>query len=316
MKILVTGSAGHLGEALMRSLRARQIDCVGVDVLDSPFTDIRGSIADRELVEGAMRGVTAVLHSATLHKPHVESHSRQAFVDTNVTGTLNLLEASVDQGVESFIFTSTTSTFGDALSAPQGSPATWITEDVVPRPKNIYGVTKVAAEDLCQLFFRNQRLPCLILRTSRFFPEDDDVPEKRAAYSNENLQVNELLYRRVDVDDVVSAHFCALEQAAAVGFGRFIISATAPFSPGDVAELGRDAPAVLDRLAPDYRAIYSARSWKMLPTLDRVYVNQRAREVLKWRPQYDFRSALNALAAGRDWRSPLAREIGSKGYHR
>ena len=167
MKILVTGSAGHLGEALMRTLRAKQVEAVGVDVLDSPFTDIRGSIADRAVVDHALRGVTAVLHAATLHKPHVVSHSRQDFVDVNVTGTLNLLEAALANGVRAFIYTSTTSTFGDALTPPPGSPAVWVTEDLAPIPKNIYGVTKVAAEDLCQLFHPNQRLPCLVLRTSR-----------------------------------------------------------------------------------------------------------------------------------------------------
>jgi nucleoside-diphosphate-sugar epimerase len=316
MKILVTGSAGHLGEALMRTLRTRQIDAVGVDVLDSPFTDIRGSIAERDVVDDAMRGVTAVLHAATLHKPHVATHARQDFVDTNVTGTLNLLEAALANSVRTFIYTSTTSTFGDALTPPPGSPAAWITEDVTPIPKNIYGVTKVAAEDLCQLFHRNQRLPCLVLRTSRFFPEEDDQPSMSSAYDRDNLQVNELLNRRVDVEDVVSAHLCALERAAAVGFGRFIISATTPFTRADTADLSRDAADVLARVVPEYRSIYSARGWKMLPALDRVYVNARAREVLGWQPQYDFRRALGALAAGTDWRSPLARDIGSKGYHR
>jgi UDP-glucose 4-epimerase len=316
MKILVTGSAGHLGEALMRSLRARQVDAVGVDVLDSPYTDIRGSIAERGVVDQAMRGVTAVLHAATLHKPHVASHSRQAFVDTNVTGTLNLLEAAVAGGIKAFIYTSTTSTFGDALTPPPGTPAAWITEEVTPIPKNIYGVTKVAAEDLCQLFFRNQRLPCLILRTSRFFPEGDDQPVMRMAFDGDNLKVNELLNRRVDVEDVVSAHLCALERVATVGFGRFIISATTPFTRADAAELGRDAPGVLGRVVPEYAPIYSSRGWKMLPALDRVYDNARARELLGWQPQYDFRQALRAIAAGSDWRSPLARQIGAKGYHR
>ena len=93
MKILVTGSAGHLGEALMRTLREQRKDVVGVDVLPSPFTDVVGSIADRVVVDECMRGVTHVLHAATLHKPHVATHARQAFVDTNVTGTLNVLEA-------------------------------------------------------------------------------------------------------------------------------------------------------------------------------------------------------------------------------
>ena len=105
-----------------------------------------------------MAGVHTVLHAATLHKPHVATHSRQEFVDTNITGTLNLLEEAVAAGVQAFVFTSTTSVFGDALIPPAGAPAAWITEDVTPVPKNIYGVTKAAAEDLCQLFHRNHGL--------------------------------------------------------------------------------------------------------------------------------------------------------------
>ena len=316
MKILVTGSAGHLGEALMRTLREQRKDVVGVDVLPSPFTDVVGSIAGRVVVDECMRGVTHVLHAATLHKPHVATHARQAFVDTNVTGTLNLLEAAVGNHVKAFVFTSTTSTFGDALTPPRGSPAAWITEDVLPIPKNIYGVTKTAAEDLCRLFHRNEKLPVLVLRTSRFFPEEDDVAERASAYEEANLKVNELLYRRVDVEDVVSSHLLAMEQAPALGFGKFIITATTPFQRADLAQLGTDAPAVLAKYFPDFPRVYARLGWKMLPALDRVYVNARAREQLGWRPKYDFASALSAVAAGEDYRSPITRSIGSKGYHR
>lgn len=316
MKILVTGSSGHLGEALMRTLPAHGHEALGVDVLPSPFTHATGSIADRAFVDKCMRGVDVVLHAATLHKPHVATHPRQAFVDTNITGTLNLLEAAVANKARSFIFTSTTSTFGDALTPPPGAPAAWITEEVVPQPKNIYGVTKTAAEDLCKLFHRNHKLPCLVLRTSRFFPENDDVPERASEYEDANLKLNELLYRRVDVEDVVSSHLLAMERAPELGFDKFIISATSPFTREDVAELGRDAPAVLARHVPEYAAVYAARGWKMLPTLDRVYVNARAREKLGWKPVHDYRTALARVARNRDFRSELAREIGYKGYHR
>ena len=71
----------------------------------------------------------------------------RTFVDTNVTGTLNLLEEAVAAGVGRFVFTSTTSAFGRALTPPPGAPAAWVTEDVAPVPRNIYGVTKIAAED-------------------------------------------------------------------------------------------------------------------------------------------------------------------------
>ena len=257
-KILVTGSAGHLGEALVRSLRDQGREVLGIDLLESPFTDVVGSIADRELVRRCLDGVGAVLHAATLHKPHVGSHSRQQFVDTNVTGTLNLLEEAVAGGVESFVFTSTTSAFGRALTPAPGAPAAWITEDVVPVPRNIYGVTKTAAEDLCRLVHQDHGLPCLILRTSRFFPEEDDRDEVRAAYADDNLKANEYLYRRVDLEDVVSAHLLALERAPAIGFGRYIVSATTPVharGPVRAAQrrAGRRAPA-LPRLRSPVRA--------------------------------------------------------------
>src|SRR5918996_2277249 len=183
-----------------------------------------------------MAGVDAVIHAATLHKPHVGSHTRQDFVDTNITGTLNLLEEAVEAGAQSFVFTSTTSAFGRALSPGPGEPAAWIDEDVAPVPRNIYGATKTAAEDLCELVHRDHGLPCLILRTSRFFPEGDDRDDVRAAYEDLNVKVNELLYRRVDIEDVVSAHRLALERAGKIGVGRYIVTATTPFTRDDLAE--------------------------------------------------------------------------------
>ena len=315
MRILVTGSSGHLGEALVRVLGSEGDEIVAVDILDSPFTTAVGSIADRDFVRRSVEGVDAILHTGTLHKPHVASHDRQAFVDTNVTGTLNLLEEALAAGVSRFVFTSTTSAFGRALTPSLGAPAAWITEDVPSIPRNVYGVTKTAAEDLCELVHRDHGLPCLILRTSRFFPEPDDREDVRNAYDDANLKVNELLYRRVDMEDVVSAHRLALEHAPAIGFGRYIVSATTPFAPDDLPELAIDAPLVVRRLFPDYEDVYAERGWRMLPSIDRVYVNDRARTDLGWAPRYDFRRALDSLAANEDPRSPLAVSVGAKGYH-
>jgi UDP-glucose 4-epimerase len=315
MRVLVTGSAGHLGEALVRVLHADGMDVAGLDVLESPHTSFVGSVAERDFVRGALKGVDAVLHAATLHKPHVASHTRRDFVEANVTGTLNLLEEAVAAEVGCFVFTSTTSAFGRALTPGEGEPAAWIDEDVAPVARNIYGATKVAAEDLCEVVHRDHGLPCLILRTSRFFPEPDDRDDVRSRYADANLKVNELLYRRVDIEDVVSAHRLAMERAGRIGFGRYIVSATTPFTRDDLAQLRTDAPSVVRRLFPDHEAIYAERGWSMFPGIDRVYDNGRARTELGWAPRYDFRRALDLVAAGEEPRSELARTIGAKGYH-
>jgi len=299
----------------MRTLPAVGHHPVGVDLKPSPFTHHVGSIADRTFVHRCFGGVEAVLHAATLHKPHVATHARQDFVDTNVTGTLNLLEEAVAAGVRAVVYTSTTSAFGRALVPPPDEPAAWITEDVTPVAKNIYGVTKVAAEDLCELFHYRFSLPSLVLRTSRFFPEADDRKETRDAYDDLNAKANEFLYRRVDVEDIVSAHLLALERAPAIGFGRYIISATTPFTQDDLLELRTNAPSVVARRVPQYRDVYAARGWTMFPGIDRVYANERARRDLGWEPRYDFAKVLELIQSEGVAGSPLARIIGSKGYH-
>lgn len=315
MRILVTGSAGHLGEALVRTLQGHGYEVVGFDLVASPFTHEVGSIVDRSYVKRCMKGVGAVIHAATLHKPHILTHNRQDFIDTNITGTLNLLEEAVSVGVACFISTSTTSAFGSALTPPDGASAVWVTEDLRPIPRNIYGVTKRAAEDLCELFHWNSGLACVVLRTSRFFPEEDDHEATRQAYEDGDVKANEYLYRRVDLEDAVSAHVGALERASSLGWGRYIISATPPFAPADLLELRANAPLVVKRLFPAYETEYVRRGWKMFPTIDRVYVNARARKELEWYPRYDFGYVLERLRADEDPRSPLARTVGSKGYH-
>jgi UDP-glucose 4-epimerase len=119
----------------------------------------------------------------------------------------------------------------------------------------------------------------------------------------------------VDIEDVVSAHLCALDRARALGFGRYIISATTPFERGDAEDLRRDAPAVLRRRVSGWEEIYARLGWRMAPSIDRVYDNARARADLGWTPRYDFASVLAHANEGREIQSPLASAIGRKGYH-
>ena len=310
MKLLITGTQGHLGEALQRTLPQTSHTSLGIDILPSPFTDRVGNICDREFVRECMQGIDAVIHSATLHKPHIVTHSKPQFLATNTEGTLILLEEAVAAGVKAFIFTSTTSTFGDAMRPAKGEPAAWVTEALTPIPKNIYGVTKTAAEDLCKLFHRNHGLPCLVLRTSRFFLEQDDNPEMRDLYEDANIKANEFLYRRVDIADVVEAHLLAVEKAPEIGYGKYIISATTPFTHAHLAALNTDAPRVLQQLFPEFEALYASKGWKMFPQLGRVYVNEKARRELGWKPKYDFAMCWHAYKKGKISLVPLRERWG------
>ena len=315
MTILVTGSSGHLGEGLVRILSADGHDVRGLDVLPGPFTAHVGSIVDRNVVRDCLTGVDAILHAATLHKPHVATHTKQDFIDTNVSGTLHLLEEAVTAGVGAFVFTSTTSAFGAALSPPEGAPAAWIDETVIPVPKNIYGVTKTAAEDLCHLFHRRHGLNCIILRTSRFFPEVDDSRAIRDHFTDENAKANEFLFRRVDLEDTVHAHIAAMNRARRIGFARYVISATTPFEHADLALLRTDPGRVVERYFPGFRDAYAARAYRMFGSIDRVYANDRARRDLGWQPAYDFARILAQIADGQSIGSQFAQLVGIKGYH-
>lgn len=315
MKVLVTGSSGHLGEALMRVLPGFGHEPVGLDIAAGPYTHHVASITDSAAVRDAMRDAEMVLHTATLHKPHVATHSRRQFVDTNIAGTLVLLEEALLAGVAGFVFTSTTSAFGAALSPGAGEPAAWIDETVVPIPKNIYGTTKTAAEDLCALFAGQHGLKCVVLRTSRFFPEADDSGAIRDAYDDANAKANEFLYRRVDIEDVASAHERAMHAVCRIGFGRYVISATTPFRREDLHRLRNDPAGVVASRCPDFERIYADRGFRMFPDIERVYDNARARRDLGWQPKYDFAAILGQLDAGRPIGSDLSRAVGIKGYH-
>ncbi len=85
-------------------------------------------------------------------------------------------------------------------------------------------------------------------------------------------------------------------------------------SIGDAGALARDAAAVLDRRVPGWRDAYRALGWRMLPVLDRVYDNARARRELGCQPRHDFAAVVSRAPHG-DILSALARDVGIKGYH-
>ena len=304
MRILLTGSSGWLGRFLAPRLRQEGHDVVGLDVAPGVDTQVIGSVAERLLVERVFeqQAIDAVVHAGALHKPDIVRYPAQAFVDVNVTGTLNLLETASAAGVGRFVFTSTTSLMiSEAVRAGRDGGAMqafWLDESFAPlEPRNIYGATKLAAEQLCRLHSREHGLPVIVLRTGRFFPEEDDTHRD---LSGPNIKANEFLNRRLTVEDAAESHLAALAKAPEIGFGTYIVAAPPPFEKEDAADLVTDAPAVIARYFPEAADLYTRAGWTLPLHIDRVYDPSLIERELGFRCRTDFAAVLGALARGEE----------------
>ena len=296
MSWLVTGTSGLLGSTLAARLRREGTTVVGLDVRAGAQTDCLGTLASREDVDRAVAKATAggqrlvgVVHAGALHKPDLAERERVEFVDVNIRGTLNVLEA-VPEGTPVIVCT-TTSLFGHALVDKDARAAVWIDEDVVPRVKNMYGASKEAAEIMCRLMHQVRHLPIAMLRLSRFFQEEDDDPGRLQLAPDRTLKMLEYLHRRVHVDDAVQA---CLDAHAALVDGRvacdaFIIAAPTPFVRGeDEADLlSRPEDVVRRRCGDGIVDTFLAAGHTFIP-IDRVYDSGKAVRTFGWSPVHTF----------------------------
>ncbi|MEV0376038.1 NAD(P)-dependent oxidoreductase, partial [Streptomyces sp. NPDC050636] len=260
---VVTGSAGLVGSAIVRRLRAAGCLVVGVDRLPSPDTSVVADLRDPAAWRHVLPGARAVVHTAALHAPHVGVHPDDEFRETNVGATRDLLDASSAAGVRRFVYTSSTSVYGYALEPTD--EAVWITEDVTCRPRDIYDETKRAAERL--VLSAAGAMSTVCLRIARCFPEPSAV---RARHR---------LYRGVDIADVTEAHLLAVlgPQEAA---GVLNIAGPYPWRTEDRKQLRRDPAALIARRVPEVAAGFGRLGWALPTSIDWVYVSARAGAVL------------------------------------
>jgi UDP-glucose 4-epimerase len=269
---LVTGSSGQLG-AVICSLLSGEHSIIGVDAAPGECTSRLGDIIDLEFIHSVTKGMDVIIHTCSLHAPHLKTRSSEDFVSTNINGTLILLKSAVQNGIGRFIYTSTTSLYGHAMVSRER--AVWVTEDLLPRPRDIYDVTKIAAEGLCEAYANEHDLQCVSLRVSRYFPEPDYLT---AIYR---------LYRGVDVRDAAHAHILAMEKEMD-GYEVFNISGESPFSEDETVDLLHDAGGVLLRHFPSIEKAFAKKGWKLPKSIDRVYSIEKAKALLDYRPRHNF----------------------------
>lgn len=278
-RVLVTGSSGQLGKVTVQHLRTNGFTVTGVDLLPSSTTDEVADITHEETAHRLTQNIDAVIHTAAIHGKHFElGYPRHDFISVNILGTLILLEACVKNGVQRFLYTSTTSIYGQSLV--NDDQAVWVDEDLPIRPRDIYDITKQAAEELCRDFFYKEGLQISVYRVGRFLPEP------------QNLRLNHRLYRGLDERDGAEALQLALGSTFDK-FEIFNISSGSPFGKEDLSALKRSAREVILKHYPQAEAVYAANGWAFPESIDRVYVSEKARRMLNYQPRYTFEYLLN-----------------------
>jgi len=278
--IIVTGSAGKLGREIVTLLGKENYNPIGVDLQASPTTHIVADIRNMKELDELVKNADAIIHTAALHGKHTDlNYSRDAFIKTNINGTLNLLNACVQNNIRKFVYTSTTSIYGTAMV--NESQAVWVHEELIPEPRDIYDITKLTCELLCKDLFEKEGLETVVLRVSRFLPEDS------------NTKANHRLYRGLDERDGARACLLALEHHFE-NFEIFNISNLSPFQPSDLGDLYYSPRDVIRQYYPEAIEVYARKGWKFPARIDRVYSIEKARKILNFQPLWNYNTLLAA----------------------
>ncbi|QEM06397.1 NAD(P)-dependent oxidoreductase [Mucilaginibacter rubeus] len=281
MLVLVTGSSGRLGAVTVKHLRAHGHNVIGIDLIAAETTDEQIDILNKDAVLAIAKNTDAIIHTAAIHGKHYElNYPREAFIDVNIYGTLNLLNACIANGVQKMLYTSTTSIYGDAMV--DANQAVWVDEELPIKPRDIYDITKQTAEQLCKDFFYREGLQTSVYRVGRFLPETD------------NLKLNHRLYRGLDERDGAEGLQLALEQTFPE-FEIFNITSSSPFKKDELVQLKQNPAEVIIKHYPQAKAIYELNGWTFPKSIDRVYVSNKAKRYFGYEPKFTFDYVLNNL---------------------
>jgi NAD dependent epimerase/dehydratase len=314
MKILITGADGfigsHLTEALVRAghdVRAfvlynsfnswGWLDRCGVDV-KGKFEVFPGDVRDTNGVRTSMKDCDAVLHLAALIAIPYSYHSPDTYVDTNIKGTLNIVQAARDLGVSKVVQTSTSEVYGSARFVP-------ITEEHPLQGQSPYSASKIGADQIAMSFYSSFGTPITLLRPfNTYGPRQSAravIPTIITQIANGQRQIKlgavsptrDFNY----VDDTVAGFIAALESDR--GIGEVInIGSNFEISIGETASAIAEAMGTNIEIITDEKRLRPEKS-----EVERLWAsNSKALELLGWQPKYGSREGLLlGLSETIDW---------------
>ena len=299
--VLVTGADGfigsHLSEALVRNgfkVRAfvyyNSFNSWGwldqcADDIKGQFEVFAGDIRDPHGVKEAMKGCDAVLHLAALIAIPFSYHSPDTYVDTNIKGTLNVLQAARELGIKRIIHTSTSEVYGTAQFVP-------ITEEHPLQGQSPYSATKIAADQLAFSFYSSFDLPVVTIRPfNTYGPRQSAravIPTviTQIANGSRTIKLGSTTPTRdfSYVQDTVSGFIAALTSDA--GLGEVInLGSNFEISIGDTAQLIAETMDVTIEIITDEVRMRPENS-----EVERLWAdNTKAKDIFDWRPTYSGR---------------------------
>jgi NAD dependent epimerase/dehydratase len=304
-KVLITGADGfigsHLTEALIKAgYNVRAFVCYNSfgtwGWLDSLPNDIKsqieifsGDIRDPNGVRKAMENINIVFHLAALIAIPFSYHSPDSYIDTNVKGTLNILQAARDMGVERVLVTSTSEVYGTAQFVP-------ITEQHPKQPQSPYSASKIGADCIAESFYRSFDLPVTIVR-----PFNTYGPRQSARAVIPTI-ITQLLngIQEIRLGDIIPTRDLVYVKDTVNGFLKIalcdkLIGQEVNIATESEISIGDLAQSIIDQINPN--AIIVSDSQRIRPEKSEVFrlfgSNARLKELTSWEQQYTLKDGLS-----------------------
>lgn len=293
-RIIVTGGSGFLGRHLLRALVKAGYQVKNIDLrVNAEFDTVIADVRDKDKMLEEIKDADLVFHLASLIEAGESVKEPQKYIDYNLDGTLNILEAMRINGINAMAFSSSAAVYGEPVRVP-------IQEDDRTMPINPYGMTKLAMEALLSSYVNSHGMTGIALRYFNLYgPEEHHEPESHALprfikqiYNGEEVTVwgsGEHQRDYIHVSDIVDAHLKAisLAQSQSGKYHYFNISTEKPASVAEIVGFIEEAMSKKANIKN-----FPPRPGD--PLL--LYANaNKAREQLGWTSQVELKTGIKEM---------------------